>query len=119
MSEKDKPATVNEWAHYINRWAESKGWNKNLVFERELMNIHAEISEAWEEIRDGHTPDEIYFSEDDSGNGKPEGVPIELADAIIRILHICGHRGWNIQEILEEKMMYNESRPYRHGGKVA
>lgn len=49
--------------------------------------------------------------------GKPEGIPIELADAIIRILDYCGYAGIDIDAAISQKHEYNKSRPYRHGGK--
>ena len=48
---------------------------------------------------------------------KPEGVAVELADAIIRILDYCAFAGIDIEKALEIKHEYNKSRPYRHGGK--
>lgn len=48
---------------------------------------------------------------------KPEGIPTELADIIIRVLDICGANNIDIQGALDEKMEYNMTRPYRHGGK--
>jgi NTP pyrophosphatase (non-canonical NTP hydrolase) len=45
------------------------------------------------------------------------GVPSELADVIVRCLHFAGYHGIDIEAALIEKMIYNESRPYRHGGK--
>lgn len=50
--------------------------------------------------------------------GKPEGVPSELADTIIRILDMCGYYGIDIERILNEKMEYNHTRAHRHGGKT-
>jgi NTP pyrophosphatase (non-canonical NTP hydrolase) len=52
------------------------------------------------------------------GNKKPEGVPIELADCIIRILDYCGHAGIDIEQAIKIKHEYNKTRPHRHGGKV-
>ena len=114
------PTTPDEWAAYINDWCERKGWNTSLVFEKMLMNLHSEITEAWEEIRNGHEIDEIYSSATiaDEGMAKPEGVPVELVDLLIRLLHIMAWRGWNIQALLEQKMAYNEKRPFRHGNKT-
>ena len=40
--------------------------------------IHSELSEALEEYRNGREPTEVYTG----NNGKPEGIPIELADVI-------------------------------------
>ena len=35
--------TLNELVQQVNDWAEAKGWNEGLVFERMLMNLHTEI----------------------------------------------------------------------------
>jgi len=51
------------------------------------------------------------------GHFKPEGIPSELADIIIRVLDICGFHGIDIAHALADKMAYNETRQYRHGGK--
>lgn len=48
---------------------------------------------------------------------KPEGVAVELADCVIRILDYCGHAGIDIEEAIRIKHEYNKTRPYRHGGK--
>lgn len=48
---------------------------------------------------------------------KPEGVAVELADAVIRIADLCGHLGIDLEEVIEIKMAYNEGRPYKHGKK--
>lgn len=107
--------TMNDWAKYIDDWCTRKGWNENLVLGNMVSNLHSEISEAWEEIRNGRQIGEVYYSE----GGKPEGFPIELADLIIRVLHITGHYGLDIDALVAEKMAYNEKRSYRHGGKTA
>jgi len=46
---------------------------------------------------------------------KPEGVPSELADIIIRVLDACA--GWDIdiQTAVELKIQYNATREYKHG----
>ena len=48
---------------------------------------------------------------------KPEGVAVELADAVIRIADLCGHLEIDLEEVIEIKMAYNEGRPYKHGKK--
>lgn len=95
----------------------SKGWHdegKNKTFTECIALFHSEISEALEEYRNGRTVQEIYLSE----NGKPEGVPVELADLLIRVFDTCGELNIPIQKALELKLNYNKSRPYRHGNKV-
>ena len=73
--------------------------------------IHSEISEATEQVREGRLP---YYED---GEGKPEGEAVELADAIIRIADYFGFMGWDLNDIITKKMIFNKSRPHRHGGK--
>lgn len=51
-------------------------------------------------------------------DAKPVGIPSEMADIIIRVLDICGFYGIDIEQAVRVKMAYNDTRPYRHGGKV-
>ena len=44
-------------------------------------------------------------------------VAVELADCLIRILDWAGREGVDLDAILREKMDYNRTRQYRHGGK--
>lgn len=46
---------------------------------------------------------------------KPEGVAVELADAVIRIADLCGHLGIDLEAAIALKMDYNETRPFKHG----
>lgn len=79
-----------------------------------LALIHSEVSEALEEIRAGYAPDDIYFSD----GGKPEGYPVELADAMIRILDEFDRFGLDAESVIRLKMDYNHGRPFLHGGKA-
>jgi hypothetical protein len=66
-----------------------------------------------------NTPEGWVFQKDNGmTNPKPEGIPIELADCIIRIFDYCGKEGINIEEAIRIKHEYNKTRPYRHGGKA-
>ena len=87
-------------------------WETNREFPEIIALIHSEVSEALEEYRNGHACNEVYFNGD-----KPEGIPVELADVIIRILDFCGKENIPIEEIIELKHGYNKTRPYKHGGK--
>ena len=91
--------------------AVAKGWRSEpREIGTDLALIHSEISEVCEALRtNGDTPDEHC----------PEfkSVEIELADAVIRILDVCQHYRWNIGAAIIAKMKFNETRPYRHGGK--
>jgi NTP pyrophosphatase (non-canonical NTP hydrolase) len=88
-------------------------WDEDRHFGSVVALMHSELSEALEEYRNGHEPNEIYFGE----GGKPEGIPIELADCIIRILDYCGKKEIDIDGAIRLKHEYNKTRPYRHGGK--
>ena len=118
---------LNQLTKDIHKTACAKGWwDENIInipdcpkiiprsIGDQFSNFHAEISEAWEEYRNGHGMNEIYYKDN-----KPEGVPIELADCIIRILDTCGAYDIDIKEALRIKMEYNKNREYRHGNKLA
>lgn len=196
----------------IMEWARRKGWEDDPCdIPESVALIVSELSEALEEHRKGKRPDEVYYlrpwgslveevlspNTDDDGNLlKPEGIPAEIADTLIRVLHLCERHGWvweqfaqraqvldaaadevwgsdlttdlalmgwaahmslnfwlvarniqgadwghsmafwmarliwmledfaarhgfNLASEVERKMAYNETRPYRHGGKLA
>jgi NTP pyrophosphatase (non-canonical NTP hydrolase) len=74
--------------------------------------IHSELSECLEEFRAGHEATEIYYRESDQ---KPEGVPIELADAVIRCFDMAYVFGIDLEAAIKEKHAFNKTRPYLHG----
>lgn len=82
----------------------------------DIALMHSELSEALEEFRNGHKINETYYNQDKPT--KPEGVPAELADVVIRILGFCERNEIDLGKAILEKMAYNESRPFRHGNKV-
>lgn len=79
--------------------------------------VHSEISEAVEDVRTGNEKP-LYFEEDGNGQMKPCGELSEIADAIIRLLDYCGHKGWDIGGTIVKKLEYNRTRPYKHGKKL-
>lgn len=117
--------------------AENSGWHGDETFGDKIALMHSELSEALEEYRNGRPFDEIYYSfKDDEGNNvitpdptsfdedveeivlnKVEGIASELADVIIRIFDDSVRFGIPTVEALFQKMLYNETRPHRHGGK--
>jgi hypothetical protein len=79
--------------------------------------MHSELSEALEEIRGPRAAMACTYYKADKPT-KPEGVPSEMADVIIRILGFCARHQIDIAQAIIEKMAYNESRPFMHGGKT-
>ncbi|QGJ90111.1 pyrophosphatase [Mycobacterium phage Indlulamithi] len=102
--------------------------------------ITSEVSEAFEEFRNGDDQTRIYYkakrpdgsewkwegpqqlTDNETGEqtlGKPEGIAAELADVLIRVLDYVGAYGIPISDAVLQKHHYNQTRPYRHGGKLA
>lgn len=111
---------------------------RHLYWMNELLLVVSELTEAQDELRHGRKITEEYFSypptpaslavEFASGveateyfqsrtEGKPEGAPSEIADAIIRLLGICFEAEIDIEDVIERKLAFNATRPYKHGGK--
>jgi len=75
------------------------------------MLMVTEIAEAYEAHRNGDAMDDKL--------PQYKGLHVELADTIIRILDYCGREEIPIGQLVKEKMEFNKSRGYRHGGKKA
>lgn len=94
---------INELCKEAFKTAKSKGWHDE---PREmgtlLALIHAEVSEALEADR---KRDADNFVE-------------ELADVCIRVFDLCGWMNLDLEKAIREKMEYNKTRSYKHGGKA-
>lgn len=116
---------INDLIKESYQIAVNKGWQaagETRPIPELIALIHSELSEALEEYRNGHKPHEVYY---DTCEGhkvghldKPEGIPIELADVMIRVFDFCGQYGIDLEEAIEIKTAFNRTRPVRHGGKV-
>lgn len=127
--------TLNNMRDMVHRLAVEKGWwepdsiNRQAneppesakTFTEAIMLVVTECAEAVEEFRDGKEPAYTYHAVNPPNgvivNPKPEGIPIELADIIIRVLDIAGQWNIDIGTALVDKHAYNKSREHRHGGK--
>lgn len=126
--------SLNDFAKEVHENAVAHGWWESpREFPEVAALIHSEISEALEEYRQGNPL--IYGCCDIPGavcehsadcdkpendrSCKPEGLAVELCDAIIRILDYLAYIGVDVEAVLESKHEFNKSREYRHGGKRA
>lgn len=140
-----KMTTLTDLQNLIGETNEKSGFNEfnNIPEEHQLhylgsklMLVAGELGEAQEEIRAGHGINETYYTltipsdrfedadeaEDIIGQmieeghvGKPEGFPVELADAVIRIFGIAYEAGIDLPAAIEEKLAYNATREFKHG----
>jgi len=110
MSEK---LTLNYLMRRCAAINKEKGWEDGRSFGEDIALVHSELSEALEEYRENSPLADIYYTD-----SKPEGIPIELADAVIRIFNMCSVRGIDLERALTLKMLYNSTREPRHGGKA-
>lgn len=108
--------TFAQFIEEIHQTAKEHGWWDEPVNEYEKITLmHSELSEAVEELRAGKP---ALYSENSS---KPEGWLVELIDCTIRIFDFIGKKGYaeEFELVLQHKMDYNKTRPYRHGNKLA
>ena len=103
---------MNKLVNELHEVAKEKGWWEAANIPEKIALIHSELSEALEDYRIGKM--DIVLE-----SGKPNGFPIEIADAVIRIFDLCGYLGIDIEQAIDIKKKYNLSRGYRHGGKKA
>jgi NTP pyrophosphatase (non-canonical NTP hydrolase) len=90
----------------------SSWWNKEdfsreaEVVAQKISLVHSELSEALVGYLDPSDKIEGFTSMEE-----------ELADAIIRMMDMAEHYGWDLAGAILAKMEYNADRPHMHGGK--
>lgn len=90
--------------------------------------IMSEGAEALEELRSGRSANESYYTDSDGNEAprlsvnakpnKPEGVPSEIADIVIRCFDFADEAGFSLINAILEKIDYNDTRARMHGRQV-
>ena len=131
---------LNDLARLTSEMSKSKGfWQGEPNLAEKVALIHSEASELLEAYRKNPKADCGKMFPDTYSNAeqgltfsggkfsheavkvdpaRPIGLTLEeeeLADIIIRVLDLSGHRGVNIGRAVLVKMQYNQTRPHKHG----
>lgn len=111
--------SITDWVETAHGIAKQHGWwdgteDRDLTPDEilsKLMLITSEVAEAAECVRlKSFTPTEYFVI-----NGKPVGFGVELADAVIRIMDLCGRLNIDLEAAIGSKSGYNETREHKHG----
>lgn len=106
------PITINDYMYNAYQsslkhgfWGELDHNNVTVILSK-LMLITTEVAEAAEVVRKEYDGSDAYAYYNDLSE--------ELADICIRVFDLAGAVGCDLQTAIQNKMAYNEDRPYMH-----
>ncbi len=104
-------ATITYLCRECHRISRDRGWydEGERNFGELIALVHSELSEALEAYRDGDPPDKHL--------PHLSSVQVELADTLIRVFDLAEYLDIDLEMAVIDKMEFNKTREYRHGGK--
>jgi len=102
---------INEIVIEATENAKRHDWG-NMTMLEHLALFCEEIGEACDCVRKDDL--KLRYAE----SGKPEGLPSEIADIVIRASYMAGVFGLPLNQAIEEKLKYNRKRPKNHDKKI-
>ncbi len=114
--------TIDDLVYMATAQARERGFEnakcRSEVSEK-LMLIVSEVAEALEEMRE--VPENVHPTDIHARSYrrlhtdlKPEGFGVELADIVIRVAHLAGELNIPLGRLVQEKLSFNATRPYKH-----
>lgn len=100
---------LNKLAEEIHQGNRERGfWDEPRNVGEMIALVHSELSEGLEAHRGDVMDDKLP---------QFQGLTVELADAVIRILDMAAGLGLDIGAALAAKLQYNSTRGHKHGKK--
>lgn len=110
--------TISEWQKAAFEQATKSGFHTGApAIATFLINLHSEVSEAWEAYRGGKL--DAPCDKADRMIEPLTCLEEELADIVIRALDTAETFGVDLERAIRVKHAFNGTRPPRHGGKLA
>lgn len=118
--------SLNKLAQEIFKINAEKGFHdKEINVGESLMLVVSELGEAVEAHRKDKFANFFLYVNNLNEENKFDKFELsikdtfedEMADALIRILHMCARLDIDIEKHVQLKLAYNKTRPYKHGKK--